>query len=48
MKKERYEKKLKDLLQVDQFSEAKNLADSVIMKKEKEISKDSLVLKKKC
>ena len=30
MKKETYEKKLKDLLQAEQFSERKNLTDSVI------------------
>ena len=48
MKKETYEKKLKNLLQVDQFREKKNLTDSVIIKKEKDISKESLALKKKC
>ena len=32
MKKETYEKKLKHLLQAEQFSERKNLTDSVIMK----------------
>ena len=35
MKKETYEKKLKDLLQPEQFSEKKNLTDSVIRKIEK-------------
>ena len=35
MKKESYEKKLKDLLQAEQFSERKNLTDSVIMTIEK-------------
>ena len=33
MKKETYEKKLKDLLQAEQFSERTNLTDCVIMKK---------------
>ena len=45
--KETYEKKLKDLLQADQFSERKNLTDSVIMKIKKDISKESLAMKKK-
>ena len=39
MKKVTYEKKLKDLLQAEQFSERKNLTDSVIMKIEKDINK---------
>ena len=39
MKKETYEKKLKDLLQAEQFSERKNLTDSVIIKIEKDINK---------
>ena len=47
MKKETYEKKVKDLLQAEQFSERKNLTDSVIMKIEKDISKELLALKKK-
>ena len=47
MKKETYEKKMKDLLQAEQFSERKNLTDSVIMKIEKDISKELLALKKK-
>ena len=47
MKKETYEKKLKDLLQAEQFSERKHLTDSVIMKIEKDISKELLTMKKK-
>ena len=47
MKKETYEKKLKDLLQAEQFSERKNLTDSVIMKIEKDINKELLAMKKK-
>ena len=47
MKKETYEKKLKDLLQAEQFSESKNLTDSVIMKTEKDINKELLAMKKK-
>ena len=47
MKKETYEKKLKDLLQAEQFSERKNLTDSVIMKVEKDINKELLAMKKK-
>ena len=47
MKKETYEKKLKDFLQADQFSERKNLTDNVIMKIEKDISKELLAMKKK-
>ena len=47
MKKETYKKKLKDLLQAEQFSEKKNLTDSVIMKIEKDISKELLAMKKK-
>ena len=47
MKKETYKKKLKDLLQAEQFSERKNLTDSVIMKIEKDISKELLAMKKK-
>ena len=47
MKKETYEKKLADLLQAEQFSERKNLADSVIMKNEKDINKELLAIKKK-
>ena len=40
-------KKLKDLLQAEKFSERKNLTDSVIMKIEKDINKESLAMKKK-
>ena len=47
MIKETYEKKLKDLLQAKQFSERKNLTDSVIMKTEKGINKELLAMKKK-
>ena len=47
MKKETYEKKLKDLLQAEQFSERKNLTDSVIMKIEKDINNELLAMKKK-
>ena len=47
MKKETYEKKLKDLSQAEQFSERKNLTDSVIMKIEKDINKELLSMKKK-
>ena len=47
IKKETYEKKLKDLLQAEQFSGRKNLTDSVIMKIEKDISKKLLAMKKK-
>ena len=47
MKKEKYEKKLKGLLQAEQFSERKNLTDSVIMKIEKDINKELLAMKKK-
>ena len=47
MKKETYEKKLKDFLQAEQFSERKNLTDSVIMKIEKDINKELLAMKKK-
>ena len=47
MKKETYERKLKDLLQAEQFSERKNLTDSVIMKIEKDINKELLAMKKK-
>ena len=47
MKKETYEKKLKDLLQAKHFSERKNLTDSVIMKIEKDISKELHAMKKK-
>ena len=47
MKKETYEKQLKDLLQAEQFSERKNLTDGVIMKIEKDISKELLTMKKK-
>ena len=47
MKKETYEKKLKQLLQAEQFSERKNLTDSVIMKIEKDINKELLAMKKK-
>ena len=37
MKKETYEKNLKNLLQAEQFSERKNLTDCVIMKNEANI-----------
>ena len=47
MKKETYEKKLKDLLQAEQFSERKNLTESKIMKIEKDINKELLAMKKK-
>ena len=47
MRKETYEKKLKDLLQAEQFSERKNLTHSVIMKIEKNINKESLAMKEK-
>ena len=47
MKKETYEKKLKDLLQAEQFKEKKNLTDSVIIKIEKDISKELLAMEKK-
>ena len=47
MKKETYKKKLKELLQAEQFSERKNLTDSVIMKIEKDINKELLAMKKK-
>ena len=47
MKKETYEKKLKDLLQAEQCSERKNLTDSVIVKIEKDINKELLAEKKK-
>ena len=40
-------KKLKDLLQAEQFIERKNLTDSVIMKIEKDINKELLAMKKK-
>ena len=45
MKKETYEKKLKDLLQAEQLSERKNLTDSVIMQIEKDINKELLAMK---
>ena len=38
---------LKDFLQAEQFSERKSLTDSVIMKIEKDISKELLAMKKK-
>ena len=47
MKKETYEKKLERLLQAEQFSERKNLTDSVIIKTEKDINKELLAMKKK-
>ena len=47
MKKEAYEKKLKNLLQAEQFSERKNLTDIVIMKTEEVINKELLAMKKK-
>ena len=47
MKKETYEKKLKDLLQAEQINERKNLTDSVIMKIEKDVNIELLAMKKK-
>ena len=47
MKKETSEKKLKDLLPAEQYSERKNLTDSVIMKMGKDINKELLAMKKK-
>ena len=47
MEKETYEKKLKNLLQAEQFSERKNLTDSLIMKIEKDINRELLAMKKK-
>ena len=47
MKKETYEKKLKDFLQAEQFSERKNLTDSMIMKIEKDINKELLAMKER-
>ena len=47
LKKETCEKKLKDLLEAEQFSERKNLTDSVIIKIQKDISKKLLPMKKK-
>ena len=47
MKKETYEKKLIDLLQAEQFSERKNLTDSVIMKTKKDINIELLAMKKR-
>ena len=47
MKKETYEKKLKDLLQAEEFNERKNLTDNVIMKIEKDTSKELHAMKKK-
>ena len=47
MRKETYETKLKDLLQAEQFSERKNLTDSVIMKSEKNINKELLAMKRR-
>ncbi|XP_063722184.1 uncharacterized protein LOC134848598 [Symsagittifera roscoffensis] len=47
IKKETHEKKLKHLLQAEQFSERKNLTDSVIMEIEKDINKELLAMKKK-
>ena len=38
---------MKDFLQAEQFSERKNLTDSVIMKIEKDINKELLAMKKK-
>ena len=46
-KKETYQKKLKDLLQAEQFGESKNLTDSVIMKTEKDLNIELLDMKKK-
>ena len=47
MKKETYEKKLNSFLQAEQFSERKNLTDSVITKIKKDISKELLAVKNK-
>ena len=47
MKKETYEKKLKDLLQAEQFSERENLTDILIIKLEKDINKELLAMKNK-
>ena len=47
MKKETYGKTLKNLLQAEQFSEKKNLTDSLIMKIENETNKELLAMKKK-
>ena len=46
MEKETYEKNLKDLLQAEQFSERKNLTNSMILKIEKVISNELLFMKK--
>ena len=46
MKKETYVKKLKDLLQAEQFSERKNVTGSVIIKIKKDINKQLLAMKK--
>ena len=47
MKKETYEKKLKYLVQAEQFSGRKKLTDSVIVKLKKDINKELLAMKKK-
>ena len=47
MKKKTYEKKLKVSLQAEQFRERKKLTDSVIIKIEKDVSKELLGMKKK-
>ena len=47
MKKETYEKNLKELLHAEQLSERKNPTDSVIIKTEKDIRRELLVMKKK-
>ena len=47
MKKETYEKRLKDLLQAEQFSERKNLTDSLSIKIEEGINKKFFTMKKK-
>ena len=47
IQKKTYQKKLKDLLHAEQFSERKNLTDSVIMKIEKDKKKELLAMKKK-
>ena len=47
MQKETYAKKLKNLLQAEQFSERKNRADSLIKKIEKDTYKKIIAMKKK-
>ena len=47
MIRETYENKLKDFLQAKQFTERKDLTDSVIIKIEKDIKEELLAMKKK-